>query len=107
LTVIVPHNKTQQEAIGIIDRAAGDLFDGAAGDSVQIVDPKKEWSGSTMAFSLTGQVGFIKVPLSGTVDVDQQNVTVTCELPAMVRNFVGEEKVKAGIAEKVGELMAG
>jgi hypothetical protein len=106
MTLIIPHHKTQQEAIGIIDRGANDLFAGVAGGLVEIVDQKKEWSGSTMNFSFTGRVGFISIPLAGTIVVDDRNVTVECELPAMVKNFLGEDKVGSGIEEKMRGLLS-
>ena len=105
MTLIIPHHKTQQEAIGIIDRGADDLFAGVAGGMVEIVDQKKAWTGSRMSFSFTGRVGFISVPLSGTIVVDDWNVTVECELPAMVKNFIGEDKVGSGIEEKMRGLL--
>ena len=105
MTVIIPHNKTQQEVIGIVERGADQLFGGAAGGSVEIVDQKKDWQGSTMSFSFTGKMGFIAVPLSGTVQVDDTNVVVNCELPAMVKNFIGEDKVGDGIEKKVKALL--
>ena len=106
MTLIIPHHKTQQEAIATIDRGASDLFAGVAGGLVEIVDQKKEWNGSTMSFSFTGRMGFIEVPLSGTIMVDDRNVTVNCELPAMVKNFLGEDKVGSGIAEKMKGLLS-
>ena len=105
MTVIIPHHKTRQEVVDKLDAAVTQLFQHPQLGSVEIVDPKKEWSGSTMTFSVTGRMGFIKVPLSGTAVVDDQNVTVTCDLPSMVKNFVGEDKVRAGITEKVTELI--
>jgi hypothetical protein len=107
MTIIVPHHKTEREAIGIVDRAAHELFAGVGGGLVEIVGQKKEWNGSTMNFSFTGQAGFISVPLSGTIVVDDRNVTVNCELPSIVRNFLGEDKLKAGIEGKIKGLLTG
>jgi hypothetical protein len=104
MILIVPHHKTRKEAIALI-AADDDLFSGAAGGSVEIVDQQKEWEGSSMAFSFVGRVGFISVPVSGTLEVDEVNVTVTSELPSMVRNFVGEEKVAAGIEKQLRRLL--
>ena len=106
MTVIIPHHKTQEEVVGLIDRSANDLFTNGVGGSVKMVDPKKEWNGSTMTFSVTGRMGFISVPLSGTLMVDDANVTVVCELPGMVKNFVGEAKVQAGIEKKITEIVS-
>jgi hypothetical protein len=106
MTLIIPHHKTKQEAVGIIDRGADELFAGVAGGLVEIVDQKKAWNGSTMNFSFTGKVGFISVPLTGTIAVDDRNVTVECELPAMVKNFIGEDKVGSGIEERMRGLLS-
>jgi hypothetical protein len=104
MILVVPHHKTRKEAIALI-AADDNLFSGAAGGSVEIVDQKKEWAGSSMAFSFVGRVGFISVPVSGALEVDDVNVTVTSELPAMVKNFVGEEKVAAGIEKQLRRVL--
>lgn len=100
MTVILPHRKTRQEAIHVVDDAMIQLCK-ASIMGVEIVDPVRKWDASTMLFSLTGRLGFIEVPLSGTVAVDDQNITVVCELPAILKNFVGEEKIRAGVEEKM------
>ncbi len=105
MTVIIPHHKTKQEVVASIDDAATKLFASGLGGSVAIVDPKKDWSDSTMSFSLTGKMGFISVPLAGTVAVDDANVTVECDLPPMLKNFLGEAKISAGIQSKMKEIV--
>jgi hypothetical protein len=106
LKIIVPHHTTVEQAIVIVDRSADDLFDGAAGELVELVDRKKDWQGPLMDFSLTAQAGFISVPISGNILVDEVNVTVDCELPALVQTYVGEEKIRASVERKV-RLMLG
>jgi hypothetical protein len=101
MTVIVPHKKTRQEAIQVVDQAVVQLYS-ASVMGVEIVDPVKKWADSTMIFSLTGRLGFIEVPLSGTVAVDDENVTILCELPAILKNFIGEDKIRAGVEQKIG-----
>lgn len=106
MTVIIPHHKTKKEVVARIDKAANDAFANGIGGSISIIEPKKEWIDSTMTFSLTGKMGFIKVPLSGTVAVDDANVTVVCELPAMIKNFVGEANVQSGVESKISEIVS-
>jgi hypothetical protein len=103
--VIVPHHTTIEEAILIGDRSANDLFDGAGGGAVELVERKKGWKGPLMDFSLTARVGFIALPISGNVVVDEVNVTVHCELPALVKTFVGEDKIRAGVERKVRGML--
>jgi hypothetical protein len=105
MTVIVPHQTTMEAAIGIVDRSAYDLFEGVAGESVELVDRKKAWNGPRMDFSLTAQAGFISVPISGVVVVDEVNVTVYCELPELVKKFVGEDKMRGGVERKMRGLL--
>jgi len=106
MTLIVPHHRTQQDAVAVVDRGANELFSGIGGGAVEIKEFKKSWTGSTMAFSFTGSMGFISIPLSGTVAVDDSNITIQCELPAMVKNFIGDEKVAGAIERKLTPLLA-
>jgi hypothetical protein len=107
MKVTIPHRTTLEEAIVIVDRSANDLFDGAGGGSVELVDRKRGWDGPLMDFSLTARVGFISLPISGVVVVDEINVTVHCELPALVKTFVGEEKIRASVERKVRGMLNG
>jgi hypothetical protein len=106
MTVIVPHRTTVEEAIGIVDRSADDLFEDVAGGLVELVDRKHDWKGHRMDFSLTAQAGFVSLPISGTIVVDEVNVTVQCELPAVVQKFVGEDKIHASVERKVRGILA-
>jgi hypothetical protein len=105
MTVIVPHRTTVEEAIGIVDRSADNLFEGVGGGQVELVDRKRDWKGTRMDFSLIARAGFISVPISGTVVVDDVNVTLHCDLPAVVKQFVGEEKVSASVERKVRGML--
>jgi hypothetical protein len=104
--VVVPHHVTVDQAIQIVDRSADNLFEGAAGGSVELLDRKRSWNGPIMDFSLTARLGFISLPISGTAVVDDVNVTIDCELPALVKTFIGEDKVRAGIERKVRGMLA-
>jgi hypothetical protein len=106
MTVIVPHKKTKQEVIDIVNRGADDLFASKGLGSVQIVDQKKEWTDSTMTFSFRGKMGFMSVPLSGTVEVNDDNVVINCELPGMLKSLIGEQKAQAAVSNKVKALLA-
>ena len=104
MKVIVPHHKSQAEAQQAVDQASNDLL-GMSGP-IDIVDRKKNWRASIMDFSFTAKYGFISVPITGTVTVDDVNVTVESELPGMVKQFLGEAKVQAGIEKKLTSLLA-
>jgi len=105
MLVIVPHRTTAEKAIAMVGRSADRLFEGIGGTFVELADRKNSWKGPVMDFSLTARVGFISVPISGTVTVDDINVTIDCHLPALVDKFVGEEKVRATIEGRVRGIL--
>jgi hypothetical protein len=106
MTIIVPHRTTAEKAISIVDRSANTLFEGVGGSPVELVDRKKNWHGPVMDFSLTARVGFISVPIAGTVTVDSVNVTVQCELPGIVKQFIGEDKIQASVDRTIRGMLA-
>lgn len=105
MTIIIPHRTTAEKAISIVDRSATTLFDGVAGSSVELVDRKQSWNGRVMDFSLTARLGFISVPIAGTVAVDDINVTVQFELPGIVKQFIGEDKIQASVDRKIRGML--
>jgi len=105
VTVVVPHHTTVEQAIGIVDRSANGLFDDAGGGRVELVERKQSWNGPVMDFSLSARMGFISLPISGTVVIDEINVTLHCELPALAKNFLGEEKIQADLDRRVRAML--
>lgn len=105
MRVTVSHNKSQEEATRLVDKAVNDLFTSMPAGPVQIVDAERKWNGSTMNFSFTGKWGFMKVPLAGTVLVTDKDITIDCDLPSFLTNLMPEAKVKAQIQSKVKALL--
>lgn len=104
MRVEVAHQLGKEAAVPVIDRCVDELL-GGFGSNVQIVDKKTSWNASTMQFSFTGKVGFISVPLAGTIDVNDANVVVNMDLPPMVKNFIGEDKIHRIVETNVRELL--
>ncbi|HWE49530.1 MAG TPA: hypothetical protein VG273_07070 [Bryobacteraceae bacterium] len=105
MKVVVPHNSTREKAIAQVNKSADELFD-MGSKSVVLADQKRTWTGPRMDFSLVAKVGFISLPLSGNVLVDDVNVTIDVELPAMAKSFIGEDKIKASVEQKVRGLLS-
>ncbi|HEY4085230.1 MAG TPA: hypothetical protein VGM43_04790 [Bryobacteraceae bacterium] len=104
MRVEIAHQLGKKAAIPVIDRSLDRLL-GGVGSNVQIVDKKTSWNASTMQFSFTGKVGFISVPLAGTIDVNDASVVVSMDLPPMVKNFIGEDKIHQLVETNVRELL--
>jgi hypothetical protein len=105
MTIVIPHGTTVEKAMAVVDNSANGLFESTAGPHVQLVDKTRTWNGPTMDFSLSARVGFISVPISGTIMVDGINVTVNCQLPALVNQFIGEEKIRAGLDARIRAML--
>lgn len=99
MKVVVAHNTTQEKAIARLDKSSMDLFDFGE-KAVALVDQKRSWTGPRMDFSFVAKAGFISLPLSGNVLVDDVNVTIEMELPRLAKTFVGEDKIRASVEQK-------
>jgi hypothetical protein len=75
------------------------------GSPVKIVDQAKHWDGSTMHFSFTGKMGVFTAPLRGTVIVTDKDVTIEAELPALLKSFIPEKQLEAGLEQRVKGLL--
>ena len=94
MTVVVPHNSSQQAVMLVLENTSDSLL-GAGIKNLVVVDQRKSWNGPVMSFSLTGKLGYISVPLSGTLAVDETNVTLECEPPPIAKNVLGEERFRS------------
>lgn len=105
MKVVVQHALGKDAAMPVMERCLDHLL-GGLGSGVEILDKKTAWTDSRMRFSFTAKVGYIAVPLAGTIDVGESSVTVDMELPPLVKTFIGEEKIKRVIAENVHEMLS-
>ena len=105
MRVVVVHGSTQEATMPVMDQGLDRILGGAGSSSIQIVDQRKTWDGPVMTFSFTGRMGFIAVPLAGTIEVDDSNVTVDFELPSILKTFVGEHKVRSIVEQNVREMV--
>ena len=69
MRVTISHNRPKEEVVRTVERSFNDLFQGAGGLPVQLVQEHKSWQGSTLTFALTAKMGFMSTPIKGTVDV--------------------------------------
>jgi hypothetical protein len=104
MKVVVAHHSTEQAVVKTVDQASDKLFSGGI-KNIQIVDQKRTWNGPVMSFCLTAKLGFISVPLAGTMAVDETNVTLECEVPPLVKHLMGEERFRAMMEENVQGLL--
>lgn len=105
MRVTVSHNKGLEGAKQLVNDASDQLFTGMPGSPVQIVDQQKRWEGSTMHFSFTGKMGFFSAPFRGWVECTEKDVTVEVELPALLKLFLPEDKIRQSVEGRVKGLL--
>jgi hypothetical protein len=104
MRITISHSKTRQQAMDAVDRAIEEAFRGLAIGPIEVVDQKKSWSGSVMTFSLVAKMGFLKNPISGTVEVTDRDLTIDADL-GMLNRLIPEDKVRSSVETKVRGLL--
>jgi len=56
-----------------VDRSFDDLFRGVGSMPIQVVEERRNWRGSTLDFSISAKMGFIKTPIKGTIEVTDRD----------------------------------
>ena len=72
---------------------------------VEVQDAKKTWTGGRMDFAFKAKKGFFSPSISGTLDITDEAVTLDAQVPAIVTNFLGEERIRERITEELGRLL--
>lgn len=89
----------------IVNDSADQLMASAATGPVTVSDVERRWDGSTMYFSFKGRMGFFSSSVKGYVQCTEKDVTVEVDLPAALKAFVPEEKVKGQLEGRVRGLL--
>jgi len=104
MRITVAHTKGQQQMIQIVDRAFDDVLRGLAQGPVTITDQQKSWQGPLMTFSLSAKMGFIKNPISGTVEVTDREVTLDANI-GMLSKLIPGEKIQTAVTARLRGLL--
>ena len=88
----------------MVDRAFDDVFRGLIQGPVIITHQRKSWEGSVMTFSLIAKMGFVKNPVSGTVEVTDRDVTFDADL-GMLGNLISAQKVQSTLETRLRGLL--
>src|SRR5579872_495650 len=91
MRITIAHTKGRQQMIQMVDRAFDDVFSGLTQTPIAITDQHKAWQGNVMTFSLTAKMGFIRNPVSGTVEVTDREVTLDADVGLLGKLISGEK----------------
>ncbi len=90
--------------IQIVDGAFDQAFQGLIPGPITIADQQKSWQGSVMKFSFIARMGFIKNPISGTVEVTERDVTIDADL-GMLEKLIPAQEVRSNLETRFRKLL--
>lgn len=100
------HNLGQAAAIQKIDGFLDGLMARPLPAGVKVKHADKSWQGGRMTFAAKFAKGIMGATVTGTVDVTDSEVVMESQVPALIKTFVGEDKVARVINEQFDELFA-
>jgi len=105
MRITIAHSKGQQQMTQTVDRVFDEAFRSVVPGPLTISDQQKAWDGSVLRFSLIARLGFIKNPISGTVEVTEYNVTIDADL-GMLGNLISAREVQSNLETRLRRLLA-
>ncbi len=104
MRVTVSHNKPLEEVRERVDRSLDRLAASVATGPLVITDQQKSWSGDTMNFSLTAQMGFLRAPFRGWIRVGETEVTIDLDL-GLLGSLIPADRAQAALSRSVKGLL--
>src|ERR1700680_3987089 len=104
MRITIAHTKGRQQMIQMVERAFDEVFKGVAQGPIAITDQQKAWQGNVMTFSLTAKMGFIRNPVSGTVEVTDRDVTLDADI-GMLSKLIPIEKIHTALETRLRKLL--
>ena len=99
-----PHTLGREAARSRIDRFLERLVGNPPG-GVTVKDARRDWDGDRMNFSFTAAKGFLGTSITGVMEVTDDTVVLESDLPSLVRNLLGEDRIRHIIAAELGGLL--
>lgn len=93
------------KAIERIDIFLDQLAENGLPGEVRISDKKKTWEDNIMNLSFKVNKGFLGVIIKGKAVVEEDNVTIEMDLPAIVTKFTDEEAIKKFLHSESEKLL--
>lgn len=85
MRVTIAHSRSKQEVKEALERSIDQVFTGFNLGAIQFIDQRKQWSGDTLAFSLTAKLGFLQTPIRGTALVAEHSITLEVDLGLLAK----------------------
>lgn len=103
----VSHKKSREEAARIVEDAIAGLLETELPRPFRMTGMRKQWSNSTLQFQTAVAMGPLRMPVNGTVDVQDAEVIIDIELPPLLSKFIPEERLKEAVEARIRKRLAG
>ena len=104
MRVTVSHHKPKEEIKQAVDRSFDDLFRGIGTVPIRLVNEQRNWSGSTLSFSLTAKMGFVSTPIKGTIEITDREVIIDADL-GLFEKLISASGARTALEGKVRGLL--
>ena len=74
-------------------------------NGIGISNPKRSWTANVMTLSFKARKGILGVEIKGQITVNDDNVIIEVDIPAIVAMFVSEETVRTMLTQKTEALL--
>jgi hypothetical protein len=98
------HMLGREAAMSRIDQFLERLAGNPPG-GVTIKEARRDWDGNRMNFAFTAAKGFLGTSIRGVMDVTDDAVVIESDLPPLVRNLLGEDRIRHIIATELGGVL--
>jgi hypothetical protein len=88
MRVTVSHNKGKEEAMRIVESATDQVLRPIFSGPIQMTGIQKRWDGSRLTFSLYAGMGPVRVPINGWILATDTDITIDCDLPALLEQLL-------------------
>lgn len=94
----------KQDVKSSVDRSIVQVFSGFNLGPIEFINQRKEWSGDTVAFSLTAKLRFLQTPIRGSALVTDSEVIVDVDL-GLLGKLIPEQTAKSQIENRTKGLL--
>jgi Putative polyhydroxyalkanoic acid system protein (PHA_gran_rgn) len=102
--ITISHQRSKAEVIESIDKSFDEIFQGMSGNPVRLTVQQRSWQGSTLNFTMAADMGLMSLPIQGTIEVTDQDVTVNVDL-GLLERLLPQEKIREAVGNRIKGLL--
>ncbi len=102
----IPHELEPEDAVARLDRYLEDLLTRSLPAGIVVRDVSRDWTDRTMHFAFTAKKGFLGASLDGSLEVQDDRVSIDADLPGLVTAFMDEGRIGDVVRRELGTVLA-